>query len=97
MHYSAGYFLAGMLLAQGLTLIGPPVEIETANDVASVYDPASRQQVDRVHKGDRYGSSVKTINKQPEIPKRQSIMIGCEPAFSVLTGFYTNFLGRCTT
>jgi hypothetical protein len=97
--YSVGYFLAGMLLAYGMTLIGVPIELGALeSEKAMPLDELSsmNQQVNRVHKSDRLNLMTK-VKKTPQQYHPEAVLVGCDPAFSLLSGFQFKFLGRCTT
>jgi hypothetical protein len=60
--------------------------------------PMLRHVVDRTHKGDRMSprdtSNVQPVERTRPLPSR--IPVGCDPAFSPLTGpSRANFTGRC--
>lgn len=90
------YLAAGILVVLAMDLIAPPVGM--GFDVFAwpvVKRDAIIQHVDRSNKGDRL--LVPTAASRQLLPQRQPpFLIGCDPAFSPLSGgARTNIPARC--
>jgi hypothetical protein len=90
-----GYILASIVVVVAMDIVAPPVGFGiagVAQPVTSMHEPA--QTVDRTRKSDRL-RPPKT-NEGQKHPGAPPMPIGCEAAFSSLSGgARANFPGRC--
>ena len=87
--------LASIVVVVALDIVAPPVGLGiagVAQPATSMREPA--QTVDRTRKGDRL--RLPKTNEGQNPPGAPSMPIGCEAAFSSLSGgARSNFPGRC--
>lgn len=97
--------LAGCVLGGGVLLLAMTHVALPGGPGMSVFSPASRQpdaltlqyNVNRTAKSDRLPArfiSDRGVKPRKPVVRERTILIGCDPAFSPLTGG-VNFTGRC--
>ena len=90
------YLMAGTLVVMAMDFVAPPVGLGLAVRATPVAEhSATKQFVDRTHKGDRLSLPASVGEQQtPEPPP--AAMIGCDPPFSrLLASARANVSGRC--
>jgi hypothetical protein len=85
--------LAAIAVVVAMDIVAPPLGLGLATIAQSAPDP-NQQIVDRTRKGDRL--QVPKANGRQTPPAGPPMPIGCEGAFSALSGgAKANFPGRC--
>lgn len=87
------YILAGIAVVVAMDIVAPPLGLGIATVAQSATD-SNRQIVDRKRKGDRL--QLPKANGRQTPPAGSPMPIGCEGAFSALSGgAKANFPGGC--